>query len=135
MVAKKHEVGNPKKRKRIGDSNNNTESANESHPKKPFNSAKKPFKSVNNKKPFKFDNKKPFKSDKPNADGKDKKSAAPASGRERRLYAKVYRIREVSTPLRLEKADFIFLSISINILGFLLLPPLRASPRLFRRRS
>ncbi|KAK7259456.1 hypothetical protein RIF29_25064 [Crotalaria pallida] len=77
---------NPEKRKQIWDSNNNTESANESHPKKPFNSAKKPFKSVNNKKSFKSDNKKPFKFD--IVDDKDKKSAAPATGRERRLHAK-----------------------------------------------
>ncbi|OIW17690.1 hypothetical protein TanjilG_29040 [Lupinus angustifolius] len=92
MAAKKQEVENTKKRKRIAGSNTTESAANESHSKKPFKSAKKPFDSVkkpfnSDKKPFKSD-KKPFKSDKADAAGKDNRKIAPASGRERRLHAK-----------------------------------------------
>ncbi|CAL0330180.1 unnamed protein product [Lupinus luteus] len=92
MAAKKQEVENTKKRKRIAGSNTTDSAPNESHSKKPFKSAKKPFDSVkkpfnSDKKPFKSD-KKPFKSDKPVAAGKDNRTIAPASGRERRVHAK-----------------------------------------------
>ncbi|KAE9601479.1 putative CPL domain-containing protein [Lupinus albus] len=99
MAAKKQEIENTKKRKRIAGSNTTESAANESHTKKPFKSAKKPFDSVkkpfnSDKKPFKSDkkpfksDKKPFKSDKADASGRDNRTIAPASGRERRLHAK-----------------------------------------------